>query len=331
MNTEPDRPRRHSLRLGNLTRTICVLALWIFAVAPSRAGAQILTQILTRQDLEKQIQVYRSASLRAEPPLMAAVPAGRIWSQLGTLYEDAGMYEQSEIAFRHAIQLLTVPPVSRLDLARGMDDMGTLYMERGNTKEAERDEQQALQLRLESIRQSDLARSWYHLATLYLREHRPAKARDYAERAVNELLADGNSGPDEKMNALFTLAASLCGSHQYPQAIVTIQRANRLVNSIYRPDDFPAGFGAFLLGYAYWKAGATSSAGEWMKKGAAIMQKQLGWGHPAYLSMMTQYARFLRKTHQTAAAHNIEEQVRSARTVPGYRDNPENIATASLF
>ena len=44
---------------------------------------------------------------------MAALQAGRIWFHLGTLYQDAGKYGQSELAFERAMRFLTIEPVSK--------------------------------------------------------------------------------------------------------------------------------------------------------------------------------------------------------------------------
>ena len=54
--------------------------------------------LLTKEDVQNEIATYEAASLQAKTPDMAGLQAGRIWSHLGTLYQDAGMYRQAEQA-----------------------------------------------------------------------------------------------------------------------------------------------------------------------------------------------------------------------------------------
>jgi len=101
--------------------------------------------------------------------------------------------------------------------------------------------------------QLDLARSWHHLATLRLRQHRAAEARDYSERAVHEFLSDAEAFPEEKISALSALAVSLGQLHNYPEAIQNLQEALRLTKATYRSGDFPVGFGRFCWATAIGK------------------------------------------------------------------------------
>lgn len=298
------------------------------------SGLLLNAQILTRGDLQKETAEYEIASRSAEPPQMPAVEAGRIWSHLAVLYQDAGRYGQSEIAYEHAMRLLTVAPVSRPDLADVIDNLGTLYMETGNLKGAEHEEVNALNMREAAGLKSELPQSWYHLATLYLRQHRSALSRQFAERAAEAFSKDVNSLPENKLGALLVLASSLCQSHRYSEAIIHLQSALQLSNDLYGPEQLPTGLNAFLLGYAYWKSGDLASANELMQRGSDILGKTLGW-HPAYLSVLTQYAQFLRKTHRHDAAHHIEQEIKQERahfnSEPTYSKNLPTIDIAVLF
>jgi|HubBroStandDraft_2_1064218.scaffolds.fasta_scaffold1941722_1 hypothetical protein len=40
---------------------------------------------------------------------------------------------------------------------------------------------------------------------------------------------------------------------------------------------------------------------------------QMGWDHPAYVEIMTQYTHFLRSTQQRQAARAVEKQLDQAR------------------
>jgi tetratricopeptide (TPR) repeat protein len=324
--------------LSVIVKLSCLLLLSQSGPAVHRLNAQTLT----RADLQAQTAIYEAASKRAQPPEMSAVQAGRIWTRLGMLYQDAGTlyqdatrYQEAENAFERAIRLLSLPPVSKSDLSAAIDDVGTLYLERGHVGDAEQAEMKALRLREELGDQHQLALSWYHLAILNMRKHRAERAHSFAGQAVSELSSDSNATPEDRIGALFVLSQSLCLSHNYLRAIETLQNALHLVRTFYGPKDFPAGLGTFLLGYAYWKAGDRSSAGEFMREGSEVIGQQLGWEHPAYLSVMTQYARFLRQTHQRSAARQVEEQVKQTRArldaaSPDHR-YPETMDIAALY
>lgn len=311
--------QKHSIAIGI---TLCV-----FLSDPRWTKSQTLTH----SRLETEIQTYQALSVRAEPPAMVPVSAGRVWSHLGSLYEDAGMYPQSEMAYQHALRLLKVPPVSAADLATALDGMGTLYMMWGDTQQAERAEQKALEIRETERLSADLPRSWYHLATLALREHRAERARVYAKLAVEQLGRVPGSNPDDQINAQFVFALSLCRLGRFPEAIATIENAMQLVRRVYRAEEFPTGFSSFLLGYAYWKAGDTARAGALMQAGSTVVEEQLGLEHPVSICIMTQYDRFLRSTHQKKAAHSIEELLKQAQGVRGFGKGPDTLSVASLF
>ena len=122
-----------SVRLQRMSIMFACLATWMCSLPLS-------AQILTKEDLQKETMAYEAASRNAQRSNMPSVQAGRIWSHLGTLYQDAGKYDQSQAAYEHAMRLLTIAPVSPGDLAVAIDNLGTLYMETGNAKEAERAE-----------------------------------------------------------------------------------------------------------------------------------------------------------------------------------------------
>jgi tetratricopeptide (TPR) repeat protein len=298
------------------------------------SGLRLNAQILTRGDLQKETAEYEAASRSAEPPHMPAVEAGRIWLHLGILYQHAGRYGQSEIAYEHAMRLLTIAPVSQPDLADAIDGLGTLYMETGNLKGAEDAESKAMKMREATGLESELRQSWYHLATLYLREHQADKSRSFAQRAFDAFSKDMNAIPEDKIGAQIVLSESLCQSHRYPEAIALLQSALQLSNDLYGPEQFPTGLNTFLLGYAYWKSGDLVSANKLMQGGSDILRKTLGW-HPAYLFVLTQYAQFLRNAHKQDEAHAIGQEIKQKRahlnSDPTYSQKLQTIDIAALF
>ncbi|MFZ0305722.1 MAG: tetratricopeptide repeat protein [Terracidiphilus sp.] len=289
------------------------------------------SQAFRGEELQKQIYNYEAISAHADPPTMAPVPASRVWEHLGALYEDAGMYPQSETAYAHAIRLLKTAPGADADLARAIDGLGALYMMWGDLSQAERAEQQALSIRQAKGLTADLVASWYHLTGLALREHRFDKARDYAQRAVDQLQTEPSPDPDEGINARFALGAALYRLQRYAEAIAIMQSAMEIVHRNYRPGDFPAAFGSFLLGLVYWKSGDAERARDLMKDGADVAQKQLGWSHPVCLAIMNEYELYLRSTHQKDEARAVREELRQHRGADVQRRGQGTLNIAALF
>jgi tetratricopeptide (TPR) repeat protein len=119
----------------------------------------------------------------------------------------------------------------------------------------------------------------------------------------------------DRITARFTLSEALCYLKDCPSAIPLLKAALDEAKATMRPDDFPLGLSTFLLGYAYWKSGDMRGAAEYLERGAAQMNAQLGWGHPAYLKALECYAQFLHENHQGEAASVVERRIRQAKAV----------------
>lgn len=321
---------RNASKSSSLPRSVIVTLLLMVLVA-YRSVLPVAAESSTDAYLKEQIAKYSVIAQHADPPAMTAVDAGRIWTHLGTLYEEAGELESSEMAYLHALRLLAIAPVSQAERARAMDGLGTLYMMRGDTQQAERAELHALQIRTTEGLTAELPRSWYNLATLSLREHRTRRAQAYAQQAVNAIETMTPANPDDAMNAQFVLAMADCRMKRYLEAISIMQKAMSIVRTEYKPDEFPAGFGSFLLGYMYWRSGDTARADGLMKEGEATVEKQLGSEHPVTVTMQTQYERYLKNTHQPEAARAVEQELKQTRSFSGINQRSETLAVASLF
>lgn len=317
------RYRRFSVRLRVSIMVLCCAG-----------GLSLNAQILTKEDLQKETAVYEASSHDAEPPNMPPLQAGRIWSHLATLYQDAGKYGESQIAYEHAMRLLSMAPVSQPDLAVAVDNLGTLYMETGNVREAEQAELKALKIRETAGLKSEVPKSWYHLATLYLREHRAAKSKQFAQRAVDAFTQDPKAVPEDTIGSLLVLASSDCQSHRYGDAIAQFGIALPLTIRTYGSEHYPSGINLFLLGYAQWKNGDLASAEGLMERGYDIVGKEIGW-HPAYLYFMAQYAHFLRDEHKRKEAQAVEQAIKEKRAQlaadPAYSSTLQLTDAAALF
>jgi tetratricopeptide (TPR) repeat protein len=239
---------------------------------------------------------------------------GAVWWHLAMLYQDAARYEDAERAYGKALEFLKMG--DRAPLANAMDGMGTMYAEIGRYAKAEPLEREALSMREAQNDSVGVGRSRMHLAMLSLGRHHDADAAKYAELAVERLVpertgnpAENAATPEDKMTALIYLSLVRCAQGDSAAAIPELKMAHSIAQANYGAGDFPVAFTNFLLGYVYWRSGDTQLAAELMRSGTAGMEKQLGWGHPTYISAMRQYEEFLKQTRRNAEAEEVKAKI----------------------
>jgi len=160
-----------------------------------------------------------------------------------------------------------------------------------------------------------IARSRSDLAILYLTKQKNGKSRDLARQAAAEFAANERADALDRITARFTLSEAVCALKQCPSVIPLLKMALDEAKATLQPDDFSIGLGTYLLGYAYWKSGRMFEAEEYLKRGTAQMNVQLGWRHPVYLRALRGYAQFLRENQQIEVANIVERQIRQAEAV----------------
>ncbi len=297
----------------NLRLFICpVLALLL---APWAFGQQSLTEIPSREEILRQIAMCEASIKEAESAHANDEVMAKMYSRLASLEVNAARYGESEAAFEHTISLLRRNPGSSQQLAEELASLGWVHVEMGKMRQAESEELEALKLR-EGVGDSlEIARSWNSLAAVYLRWRKYAAARDFARRAVDEFAVNQRADVVDKVSSQFGLSMALCSMKDCASAISLLKEGIGIANATFQPKDFPLGVGYFLLGFAYWQSGNLSEAGRFMEQGTAIMKEQLGWGHPAYLNALRQYALFLRKSQRPEEAKTVEHEIRQAEAV----------------
>jgi tetratricopeptide (TPR) repeat protein len=287
------------------------------ADADNRWGVaqQSLTEIPSRAELLRQISVYEAVAKKAQSSGANDETAAKIYEQLAALYGDAAMYPQSEEAIDHSIKLLRRRTDSSDELATDIGDLGILHAEMGKMREAEREEMEALRLREKLGNALAIARSWNSLSVLYFKERKYVPSRDLAQRALDEFSRNGEADVVDRISSRMNLSVALCYMKECPSAVPVLKDAVAIAKASFKANDFPVGEGEFLLGFAYWKSGDLTGANEYMEAGTSLMKEQLGWGHPAYLNALGQYARFLRENHRAEDAEVVERQIRRAEAV----------------
>jgi tetratricopeptide (TPR) repeat protein len=280
---------------------------------------QPATEIPTKTELLRRISVYEAA-LRAAGPAHADDPTiAKAYARLASLYGDAAMYERSEWALEHAVSLLRSNTEWSSQLAEDLNYLGLLHGEMGKLRQAEREELEAQRLRENLGETLALARSWNALSALYFKERKYTISRDFAQRAMNEFSGDKQADVADKISSRLNLAIALCFMKECPSAVPLLKDTVAIAKAEFKPNDFPVGEGEYILGFAYWKSGDMTRASESMEQGVTIMKQQLGWGHPAYLNALRQYARFLREDRRADDAAVVERQIRQAESVVDVR------------
>jgi tetratricopeptide (TPR) repeat protein len=278
-----------------------------------RASAS--AQVAFKQDLMHRIVIAEASVRQAESAHATGVELGRLYGQLGLLYEDAAQWERSEATLEHAVSLLRHTAESSRDLATALSQLGSLHVAMRQLRASEGEELEALKLREKLGDRLTIARSWNDLAALSLAQHKYEKARDFAQMALAEFIANGQTSVLDRISARYALSMAFCYLKDCQSAIPVLKDAVDDAKAKLRADDFPIGFGEFLLGYACWKSGDMSDARQYMEEGTAGMSEQLGWGHPAYLGVLGKYAQFLREDRQVEAANAVEQRIRQAEAV----------------
>jgi tetratricopeptide (TPR) repeat protein len=271
-----------------------------------------------KQEIERQIVLYEVAVGKSEASHAADVKLGRLYSQLGLLYEDVGLWGRSESAFERAVALFRRDGTSNGELATAIADMGSMHNAIGKTRESEKEEQEALGIRKTLNDELQVARSWGDLAALSVAEQKYERARDFAQQALTEFSADPKAQPFDLITARYALGLAYCHLKEYAQAIPLLAKATEDAKSG-KQSEVTLGFGEFLLGYAYWRSGDLTSANGHLEEGIARMKSQLGWGHPSYLNALGYYAKFLRETRRVEMAEAAEREIRRAEATVDIR------------
>jgi tetratricopeptide (TPR) repeat protein len=280
---------------------------------PARVTAN--TADAVKQSLMRHIALAEAAVRKVEAAHESNAVLSKTYVQLGLWYQNAAQWGRAEAALEHAVSLLRQTAGPDAELATAIGQLASLHVTMGKFREGERETQEALKLGENVGDPLLIARSRDDLAILYLAKQKYQKARDLARQAEAEFVKNVRADVLDRLAARFTLAEALCNLKDCPSAIPLLKAALDETKTALRPDDFTVGLNNFLLGYAYWKSGDISGAGEYMARGTDKMSLQLGWGHPSYLKALKCYAQFLHENRQLEAANVVERRIRQAEAV----------------
>jgi tetratricopeptide (TPR) repeat protein len=270
-------------------------------------------ELPSRPELLRRIDVYEGLAQQAKISHSMDANVLEIYSQLGVLYEGAGMFSKSEAAIERAIAMMRSGPKDQLAIALG--HLAEVHIALGDTHQAEKEQLQALQLREAVGDPIGIALARSDLASLYVRERKYAKALDLARQAMNVIADNQLVGVTDRIAIRQILATAMCDCHDCAGAVPLLKEAIESATNAFGPDSLSVGVVSSVLGYVYWRSGDLADASAWMEQGIAKMKADLGWGHPIYLNAISLHAKLLRQLGHTEEANNAEREVRQSQSV----------------
>ncbi len=281
---------------------------------PSAATPHSDVDSVDRAELLKVIAQYEGVARRAEAQHYTDPSMVKVYTELGGMYYDVAMFPKAEDAMRQAIAMLRQNGPQD-QLAAEIGHLAELHIATRRTREAEKDHLEALKIR-ESIGDPvGLALTWTDLASLYVEERQYKKAVDFGQRSYAIIGNNPQVTPTDRVAIRQILGTALSETHDSMRAIPMLKDAVAIAESSFGADSLSAGIASYVLGNGYWRSGDLVDAGTWMQRGTERMKCDLGWGHPAYVDAITNYAKFLRARGQMEAAATMEREVKQANSI----------------
>jgi tetratricopeptide (TPR) repeat protein len=284
-------------------------------IAPGQDGgsAQSTSWKFDKPQLLQLIALNEKAARDGESQPVDRKQLIMIYSNLGILYEDAGLYLKAEEAMSRAIELLRNGPQDQL--AGEIGQLAVLHASMGKMRQAEKDEMHALQIRRAVGDPMGIALAERDLADLYVQQRKFAKASELAAEAF-EVLADRQDvSLFDRLTSRQTLGFTLTRIRNCEQGIQLLKDALALARSSAEVDLKSLGYAEYLLGFGYWNCSDSDHAAIWLEQGTTDMKGGFGWDQALYLNAMREYARFLRENGEQEAAVSAEAIVHQAEAV----------------
>jgi tetratricopeptide (TPR) repeat protein len=266
-----------------------------------------------RPELLRQIAIHEEAARTGEATHASDGSLAKVYVELASMYADLAMYPRAEQAMQRGIALLRRDPDPKKDeLASAIDDMAMVHVSMGDLNKAEKEGQEALQIRLKEGDREAIGASYRELAALYLKRREFKKSVEFGQKAIVALGEDPRVNPDDWVSVRYTVARSLCESGSCGRAIPLLEQGIEQAKVSYGESSLPVGMGEYQLGLTYWREGDTVEAARWFERGIALMKVELSWGHPTYINALREYAKFLRQHGTEEAAVAVEREIRQA-------------------
>lgn len=289
----------------------------LFELTLRASGSQDVGAVAVPQTLQEQIASDKQLIHAAEWTGIEPRSMGRLWSRLATEYEDAGDFTNGEAAYNRALEFLQKAPNALIDYAATLDNMGSMYLAKGNYDAAETCRKRSYAIREKTGDGLEIARGRWLLSEVQLAKHNYKEAQKNAFEAFHEMVVLNDPSVIERVAALTIVTYASCMNHQCTLAIESGHEATALALAELPPDALLLGEARMAVGYAEWKAGVKNTPDEEMREGIRILRKCTTPGHPYLLGAMSQYSNYLKDVHRTVEANEIAEEEKKLKgTLP---------------
>ena len=280
-----------------------------------RVGALQLNRT-TSPSLEQRIAEERRLVHVGEHEGVDSLHMGRLWAKLASDYEDEGAYVQSEDAYNHALKLFGASSEGAADYAIALDNLGSLYLIRGELNTAEEIRKRSMALREAAGDKLQIARGRAHLAEVALARHKYKEAEEESAQSYREMVEVKDASAEDFVSDLITLTYSSCINRQYADALAYGTDAVARARSAFAANSMQVGGAQMALGYAEWKAGKKEDADRDMREGIEFLREGTTPGHPFVLGALRQYSDFLEQTGRKREARQVAEEEKRLEAAP---------------
>lgn len=239
---------------------------------------------------------------------------GRVWIQLGSVYQDLGRYPEAQRAYQTAISLFKNRPGREREERVALDDLGSLYLDLGQAEMSRRLRLQVLKSAAATEDHAAVARAYNNLSAASIQQRDWKEARKWLANAQAEVKLMPKVRADD-------LAAIHCNAgwlsehdHDYEQALKYYEAALQSWTEQHGINHQLTGSGYVLRGRMRTLLGNTREGLEDIEKGAAIIEKIVGTKVPIYFAARLAYADALSaagftkegKAIRSSAKHSLE-------------------------
>jgi tetratricopeptide (TPR) repeat protein len=197
------------------------------------AGARALYSQARYKDAETSLALFLK---RIERIRLVESELAEVHAEAGGLYLELGRFGHAQKHLERSLALWErYPCIGCPGRLRAANNLVTLYTETQQLNRAEKLAEQTLNLR--ELSPSEEALLLHSLATLYYFRARYHDAESLLHKAIALLEQSGSAGDERIMYALVTIAPVLVRTAKPQQALDCVQRARRIGEEIFGPDD----------------------------------------------------------------------------------------------
>lgn len=257
-----------------------------------------------------------------------AAARGRLRLAEGRIAYRQGDYAGGLDATREAIALIGQgSDAQQVELAKAIQQVGTLLYSQGHLDEAHEHGEQALALRqrLLGADHPAVAQSLANLAAIALTRREVDRARDLFSQAADiQRAALGNRHP-----ALARTLSNVCTTHheggRYEQAVTTCRESVEVGQAARGPDDPSLGPLLLNLASAQQQAGQRSEAQATYERAQPLLERSIGAEHPQYAVLLANLGRLHAAATRYEQAEGLFARAASLREQKLGPDHPSTL------